>query len=353
MFVAATSSYSPWDIVPIDPHQVLEAYWYVADFVARAYLDLVLELQDIPCLVMRDSERICTSPIRGKLRAGREVVLAESNQEGSYDGNPSKAYGKLSMMERQAKWLQKRHEKVEAERARLETAKYKDVTFRPKLIRRSNSEHIHRKGLEDESRDHAQAVPRPNSGSIENLKAGSAKGRQSGTRPPMPRSASFKKKPSASQKLRVKSALLDSLKAELSISQEFCFTEQKEQVEDPVLEFVAEIEAPVVPPEPEEVTWTEDIWSENSCIGGLPVEFDSSNARARIILQDASHFDVSSMYRKTDRKARRDGIALLMGRREDNFEEQVIAVLFDMEKVTRPEAADWWIEHVHRFEAFL
>jgi hypothetical protein len=81
----------------------------------------------------------------------------------------------------------------------------------------------------------------------------------------------------------------------------------------------------------------------------MKFDFSGSEAKARLVLQDATLFELNSMYRKTDKKAGRDGIALQMGRREDTHEEQVVAVIFDKEKITQAEAQRWWDEHQHRF----
>ncbi|KAE9220313.1 hypothetical protein PF002_g15935 [Phytophthora fragariae] len=94
-------------------------------------------------------------------------------------------------------------------------------------------------------------------------------------------------------------------------------------------------------------------WSARPTIGGRRVDFDSSETKVRLTLQDASRFELSTMYRKTDRRAGRDGVALHVGRREDTLEEQVIAVLFDREKVTEEEAERWWANHQHRFAKFM
>ncbi|KAG6595870.1 Mannose-binding lectin [Phytophthora cinnamomi] len=94
-------------------------------------------------------------------------------------------------------------------------------------------------------------------------------------------------------------------------------------------------------------------WSEKPTIGGRRADFDSSETKVRLTLQDASKFELSTMYRKTDRRAGRDGVALHVGRREDTLEEQVIAVLFDREKVTEEEAERWWANHQHRFADFM
>ncbi|EGZ26657.1 hypothetical protein PHYSODRAFT_320561 [Phytophthora sojae] len=94
-------------------------------------------------------------------------------------------------------------------------------------------------------------------------------------------------------------------------------------------------------------------WSAKPTIGGRRADFDSSETKVRLTLQDASKFELSTMYRKTDRRAGRDGVALHVGRREDTLEEQVIAVLFDREKVTEEEAERWWANHQHRFVEFM
>eukprot|EP00644_Phytophthora_capsici_P016081 jgi/Phyca11/507523/fgenesh2_kg.PHYCAscaffold_28_\ len=111
----------------------------------------------------------------------------------------------------------------------------------------------------------------------------------------------------------------------------------------------------VVPQEEEEEKPVENVpaWSEKPRIGGRRVGFDSSETKIRLVLQDASKFELSTMYRKTDRRAGRDGVALHVGRREDTHEEQVIAVLFDHKKVTEEEAERWWENHQHRFAEFI
>ena len=127
---------------------------------------VVIELQDIPALAAAMSAResassnatLPHSPSRGKIRPGKElIVLTDDNapeQEASPQSEASaeaaesatlsltinattKKLSQMSMMERQAEWLRKKQEKVDAERQRIEEEKEKELTFQPKLIRRN------------------------------------------------------------------------------------------------------------------------------------------------------------------------------------------------------------------------
>ena len=122
---------------------------------------------------------------------------------------------------------------------------------------------------------------------------------------------------------------------------------------EPVLPPVVVVHAPPAARSPPKRPGTNNRWTIEPVIGGFKIDFDSSGSKARIVLQDASKFDLSSMYRKTDRKARREGVALHMGRREDTYEEEVISVLFDIERVAEHEAAAWWADHEHRFSQYI
>lgn len=392
------------------PHDTLTGF---SDSLVRILV--VLELQDLPCFATRyaaDSARAANaSPSRGKIRPGKELIILsddDANQESrANDGDnepplseesdlgppndptettaaaltasaTAKKFSSLSMAERQAEWLRKKQEKMEAERSRQEEEKDKELTFQPKILRRLT---LGEKPTKDATNPSAPQPPRviqrsdtggnsrklDISGASEPSKPSAGPKEKAIPRVP-PRSAGRRKKPqssvSVSQPIEISSDLLDSMKSELmaSISKRSSLSPTKaaamtENGSDESSAIEA-YEATTESPEATVESSTEDqlplkSWSDQPMLGGRRIDFDSSETKARLVLQDAAKFELSTMYRKTDKKARRDGVALHMGRREDNFEEEVIAVLFDKDKVSELEAARWWCEHEHRFTEFM
>ena len=131
----------------------------------------MLELREIPYFAAAlrtargPSAGLRRSPSRGKLRVGKELIILtdDRSQDGdrsvtsdSGDNNnnnnnnnnhetrqdpaaivTTKKLSSLPMMERQAEWMKRRQEKVDAERQRLEEEKDKELTFQPKVTRRA------------------------------------------------------------------------------------------------------------------------------------------------------------------------------------------------------------------------
>lgn len=302
---------------------------------------------------------------------------------GSSTGAATKKFSSLSMAERQAEWLRKKQEKMEVERSRQEEEKEKELTFQPKILRRVT---LGDKPTKDPPSMTATAQPPRVLQRSDTGGGGSSNSRKldisGASEPPSkpsagpkekaiprvpPRSAGRRKKPQSSvpvsQPIEISSDLLDSMKSELmaSISKRTSVSPTKAAAMIENDKESSAIEgAETATESPEASAPAEDqlllplkSWSDQPMIGGRRIDFDSSETKARLVLQDAAKFELSTMYRKTDKKAKRDGVALHMGRREDNFEEEVIAVLFDKEKVSELEAARWWCEHEHRFAQFM
>lgn len=390
---------------------------------------LVLELQDLPCFATRyaavSARSANASPSRGKIRPGKELIILsddDANQESransednegdepplseESDLTPSsqnttgdavagaaasmttttKKFSALSMAERQAEWLRKKQEKMVAERSRQEEEKEKELTFQPKILRRSTLSDKPTKDVTPASASIAQpprVLQRSDTGggggnyprkldipgaSEPPSKPSTGPKEKAIPRAP-PRSAGRRKKSQGSvpvsQPIEISSDLLDSMKSELMVSiskrSSLSPTKAADIIEnnDDESSAIEGTETATENPEATEASSLEDqllplkSWSDQPMIGGRRIDFDSSETKARLVLQDAAKFELSTMYRKTDKKAQRDGVALHMGRREDNFEEEVIAVLFDKEKVSELEAARWWCEHEHRFAQFM
>ncbi|TMW60057.1 hypothetical protein Poli38472_000099 [Pythium oligandrum] len=373
----------------------------------KCWKHILLELLDIPCFYPdnrdADGEMGQTSPSRGKLRPGKELIILSDDpsqprepepllsDDGARSETPSeivlsatgsprrvmqtdanansastRKFANLSMMERQAEWLRKKQEKMEAEKQRQDAEKEKELTFQPKLMRRSTySGDKPTKELEPQqhqptttskpTRTEQPATKRPPSGNP------ASRGIPKAT----PKASSKKKKNiPTTQPIEISSNLLDSMRNELEASMSVSTTRLPELPSEPEeatdnnnnssttsLGPEATLTANANAPDPSQADLK--AWSSTPFISGFRVDFDSSETKARLILQDASRFELSSMYRKTDRKAGRDGIALHMGRREDTFEEEVIAVLFDKEKVSEADAAKWWKDHEHRFSQYI
>lgn len=329
-------------------------------------------------------------------RPGTEATTSPTVVSTGSDG--TKAFAGMSMMERQAEWLKKKQDKVEVERLRQEEEKEKELTFQPKIIRRVT---YAEGGKPSKDSSGSAAPPRPlkrgeSYGNLRKLDATASGGtatvatadpkEKSIPKPPRPAGQKSKRRKSqshnqqsqagasVSQPIEISSSLLESMKSELEASKaarrqsnatedegdnddnesdedEQCAADNNE---DGTAAAGTESNATGGPTAAlSDPSAPMKSWSDRPTIGGRRVDFDSGDTKARLVLQDASRFDLTSMYRKTDKKAGRDGVALHMGRRENTFEEEVIAVLFDKEKVSELEAARWWLDHEHRFAEFM
>ncbi|KAK1931223.1 hypothetical protein P3T76_013412 [Phytophthora citrophthora] len=290
-----------------------------------------------------------------------------------------KSFTGMSLLERQMEWLRKKHDKVEAERLRQTEEYERELTFQPKLIRRIT--YSGDKYFRDTTS--ASSSNRSVARSESSRRVGEP-GSKERSLPKVPRLSHHrraKKKTalqnaSISEPVGVSCKLLDNMKLELQASLASSRTSETD-IEPSARSELSEqnnvhrsheddtfshgnsgdeLQAPdidVVPQEEEKPVENAPAWSAKPRIGGRRVGFDSSETKVRLVLQDASKFELSTMYRKTDRRAGRDGVALHVGRREDTHEEQVIAVLFDREKVTEEEAERWWENHQHRFAEFI
>ncbi|GMH78269.1 hypothetical protein TL16_g07733 [Triparma laevis f. inornata] len=79
---------------------------------------------------------------------------------------------------------------------------------------------------------------------------------------------------------------------------------------------------------------------------------DDSTRRGHFRVRDGCGFAMSSMYRKRDKYSKQgSAVALLVGTEEMGFEEKVIEVLFDTEKLGEKEAYEWWQENESRFKS--
>ncbi|RLN98122.1 hypothetical protein BBJ28_00020847 [Nothophytophthora sp. Chile5] len=400
----------------------------------KCWKHIVLELRDLPCFFgeacvkassREDTPQVVgtTSPSRGKLRPGKDLIVlpdaqahepennastpgdgANSNASSSWKPRPNstasystrrepasidlisaaamgKTFSGLSLLERQMEWLRKKQDKMEAERIRQEEENVRELTFQPKLIRRITFSGD--KGFKDiSSASSARPYSRSESSRRVTETAGATLLRERAL-PRVPRLAHHrrsKKKTllqsaAISQPVGVSCKLLDSMKSELeaslattrsNASSDASTSEQSDDHEKQESDPVSSGDDGASPSEnsetskegtPEtEAEATEAIaaddtppWSAKPTIGGRRVDFDSSDTKARLTLRDASKFELSTMYRKTDRRAGREGVALHVGRHEDTLEEQVIAVLFDKEKVSEEDAERWWKQHEHRF----
>lgn len=294
-------------------------------------------------------------------------------------GTDTRAIGKsfagMSLMERQIEWLRKKHEKTEAERLRQNEESERELTFQPKIIRRiTYSGDKYFRDPQTMSSTSRSFMRSESSRHVGEIGRGLLKER---SLPKVPRLSNQrrprKKTPlqiaSQFQPVEVPCKLLDSMKLELQASLESSRRSESEtepaESEENNTEYIS---LSNMPPHDLHEEGTQSLemtadsmeldenisaWSVKPKIGGRRANFDSSETKVRLVLQDASKFELSTMYRKTDRKAGRDGVALHVGRREDTLEEQVIAVLFDREKVTEEEAERWWVGHQHRFAQFI
>ncbi|KAL3669921.1 hypothetical protein V7S43_005295 [Phytophthora oleae] len=406
----------------------------------KCWRHIVMELRDLPCFagVVAQTKnhdvkpRVETSPSRGKLRPGKDLIVlsddkcCDSNSNAStHDDEESnnassswsleplnpeieqtrkprplssaaylsrrelgidttsaapigKSFAGMSLLERQMEWLQKKHDKMEAERLRQTEENERELTFQPKLIRRIT--YSGDKYFRDTPSAPTSSKSFARSESSRRVGETGTVSMKERTLPKVPRLSHHrrakKKTPlqsaSISEAVGVSCKLLDSMKFELQASlassrtsetdiEHSARSELFEQGDDPPgSEYNTfspsdhsgdEFHTPGTEavPQEEEETPPAPAWSAKPRIGGRRADVDSSETKVRLILQDASKFELSTMYRKTDRRAGRDGVALHVGQREDTHEEQVIAVLFDREKVTQIEAERWWENHKYRF----
>ncbi|RHY35202.1 hypothetical protein DYB32_000343 [Aphanomyces invadans] len=242
-------------------------------------------------------------------------------------------------MDRQQEWLRKKAEKAAAEKQRQQDEADKELTFQPALKK--------------------PTAPRPTLLATQQqtpTPADTTKARA--------KSAERHRKPPAGQKppLKPTSSLLDSVKAELSASAATTNAAVKPDV----------VSAP--PPSTVPATVTTDtavamVARALENVGNVrpasapvegpverPFQFDSgsNDSKGRHQLQDPSLFDLTTIYRKKDKFARRDGVSLQMGRRDDTRDEQIIAVLFDREHfATEAEAGEWFDEHKQRLKSYM
>ncbi|KAH9115978.1 hypothetical protein AeMF1_010048 [Aphanomyces euteiches] len=302
---------------------------------------------------------LTSSPLRGKLRASKlkhppsDDSAETPNQVDDHQEKPQhvethkapevekKSLSQMSMMERQQEWLRKKAEKAAAEKLRQQEEAEKELTFQPALRKQTTR-----------PSSQPQSTPQPVDQPAVKTRAKSAGRHRS------------QKHDKATAK--TSSSLLDAVKSELAASsvKPKSPREKHEAAPTPplkveqvsgtdatvasiakVLENVGKIETvkpTVVPP----VVSAYD----------RPFQFDSGSneTKARFQLQDPSKFDLTSMYRKKDKYARRDGVSLQMGRRDDTREEQIIAILFDREHFPSEEVAkEWYMDHKQRLLSYM
>ncbi|KAF1325855.1 hypothetical protein FI667_g8911, partial [Globisporangium splendens] len=340
--------------------------------------------EDLPCFATQYAESVRvtapTSPSCGKIRPGKELItLADevTNQgDGRDEGEPSVSddgisyeggqvesgakdaadqlnatanvkpkFSSLSMIERQAEWLRKKQEKMEAERCRQEEEKEKELTFQPKILRRAT---LGEKptGVKEPSTSGRMPLQRSDTGGSArklDVSGGAATNKDTETTTKMtgpkekaiprvpPRSAGRSRKKQfvpASQPIEISSDLLDTMKSELhaSVSKSYAAAPSPLRSIAPTQDAVEQDASTSDSPSAQEddTDATEDTtkaadddgsseepphilksWSDRPRIGGRRIDFDSSDTKARLVLQDASKFALATMYRKTDKKARR------------------------------------------------
>ncbi|EQC35849.1 hypothetical protein SDRG_06600 [Saprolegnia diclina VS20] len=361
---------------------------------ARCWRHIVGELVEVPCVRNFEADAPEPSPSRGKIRAGKDlVVLTDAvppleidgtiasplaleselplSQRSSSQPPPSsmqkeKTFSTMSMMERQAEWLKKKQEKVEAEERRQREEKEKELTFKPNLMRRQTYTErppevtkppsvTKQSSFNDKILQRTAAETRPGSRSIEKPKSSA---------PSIPKAKSVRRKKSIASttrpidaKLEVTSDLLNNMKSELKASKAMKLEAATAPADDACDDNDGDDDDDEPAEDPREMTNADDdenrlplvLSASKTSLLDFKIDFSGGENKARLVLQDASLFELNSMYRKTDKGARREGIALQMGRREDNHEEQVVAVIFDKEKMTEAEAQLWWTEHKPRF----
>jgi len=75
---------------------------------------------------------------------------------------------------------------------------------------------------------------------------------------------------------------------------------------------------------------------------------NSCDIRGKIPIADFNDFQLDSFYRKRDRGSTRAGVSLMMGVRESDYTEQIVAAIFDKSKFTEGEASSWLVRNYDR-----
>ena len=79
-------------------------------------------------------------------------------------------------------------------------------------------------------------------------------------------------------------------------------------------------------------------------------KFGTNNLKGKHVIQDSMPFNIDTFFRKRDKHSGRDGVSLLMARKDDDHgTQEAIAVFFDRTKFTEEEAAEWWLHNRIRF----
>lgn len=95
----------------------------------------------------------------------------------------------------------------------------------------------------------------------------------------------------------------------------------------------------------------EDSSSSQSIKGNFFTRITEENGRARLQIRDRNRFQISTIYQKRDRQSGHgSAIALSVGRDElPPYEERVIEIIFDTEKISEEDAASWYELNKDRF----
>ncbi|RHY32745.1 hypothetical protein DYB32_002292 [Aphanomyces invadans] len=338
-----------------------------------------------PSLASHDCKELVVLPNKGEavpllqLPDGAVEDGAEGGGSGGGDGSQrsntkplsiskEKTFSSMSMMERQAEWLRKKQEKVDAEEKRQREEKEKELTFKPNLLNRRQTmsdkpedkgpkpasvvkqNSFNEKKLENAAKSVSFKESRPQGTTTDAEKRPVSRSLVEKPKQPKPPKPVLKKKKSTGKgvdaKLEVTSHLLNGIRSELKASKAMTLdgdTGNDDDDDDDDLEPGEE------PKEDDDNVEDDETALFPGAAGDYKIDFSGMETKARLVLQDASLFELNSMYRKTDKAAGREGIALQMGRREDNHEEQVVAVIFDKEKISEADAQKWWLDHMARF----
>ena len=83
---------------------------------------------------------------------------------------------------------------------------------------------------------------------------------------------------------------------------------------------------------------------------GFFSDFGSNDIKGKHVIQDAMPFNIDTFYRRRDKHSGRDGVSLLMARKDDDHgTQEAIAVFFARDKFTEEDACEWWMMNKIRF----
>jgi len=259
-----------------------------------------------------------------------------------------KPSGKMTMMERQALWMEKKKLKAEAQKKSAEEAIAKSFVGKPNIVSKKSYAAVQKKQeVLKLAAEEAKKVEEENRSKWAAVKKKVLKGKKGGGKKKEEEKKGEEKKEEAAAgagnglfspmtamaRRRAKSEGVVVVKEGFEVQKSASEGDLKieEQVEEQVVAVVAEKEG----------------FEE----GKFFTRFDENTGRAHHRVRSGADFQMSSMYRKRDKKSGMgSSVAVLVGKEEKwPNDEKAIEVIFDTDKMDEKKAWLWWQEHGSRF----